>query len=711
MHKKCKSVLVAVSGIMLYGIAGHAAAFSLSWNDFDIEINSKFTVGAGWRLEERDNSLLGKLNVPGQQDMCRPDDCLDFSGNTAPIERLVKAEGGFFLHNGDDGNMNYDKGDMYSGISRFDSSLTVGWNDYLFKLSGIAYYDRANAILEETNFNTHFQPAQQKRRGRIQNRLSKHSEIREASIGSIFPFYGDRDLGVTVGYQRLRWGEANLHLFNTLDFINPLDATLARQPGLDLASLQIPTGMIYVTTDITDSLAIEAFYQFDWEPTRPDPAGSYFSTFDAAGGGDYAGIHLGQFVEDPKQRYQSEGLVGLLSSTTTTLRIEDEHLGDPEDGGQYGVKLGWYAENILNGTEFGFYYANYHSRLPLASGFASDASCTRDAAIPGNFAAAAVACNGFNGSINATGMGREPFPVDTAQVFLDYPEDIQLFGISFNTNIGNWSLAGEYSYRKDAPAQILLSDVLYALEQPAAPEEDIPIGPNELAAIIPPGSTPGPIAANGATFPGARSIFPDFLTQFRGRVPEPGDYVAGYERLDISQLVLTGIRILSSSNPIKADQIIFLIEAGATHVSDMPKPGELYFQGAGDMTHPSPGSDGTGQPEGEPVNTLNINPTQMTEGFADDFSWGMRTLIQATYNDLWGLGINLLPTVIAFADIEGIAPFPAQNYIEDNILIVPGLFFEIGQDWAGTILYQYHDGERNLLRDRDNISLSLSYSF
>ena len=101
----------------------------------------------------------------------------------------------------------------------------------------------------------------------------------------------------------------------------------------------------------------------------------------------------------------------------------------------------------------------------------------------------------------------------------------------------------------------------------------------------------------------------------------------------------------------------------------------------------------------------------MTEGFADRFSWGLRTLIRATYNDVFGWGINVEPTIIAFADIEGIAPFPAQNYVEDNLFIVPGLFFEIGQSWSGTLLYQYLDGENNLLRDRDNISFSLSYSF
>ena len=39
--------------------------------------------------------------------------------------------------------------------------------------------------------------------------------------------------------------------------------------------------------------------------------------------------------------------------------------------------------------------------------------------------------------------------------FIEYPEDIQLLGLSFNTVLGasGWALQGEYSLRRDAPLQ------------------------------------------------------------------------------------------------------------------------------------------------------------------------------------------------------------------------------------------------------------------
>ncbi|MGB1580615.1 MAG: DUF1302 domain-containing protein [Nevskiales bacterium] len=700
-------------------------AIDFDWRGLSLALDNRVTLGAAWRLEERDDNLLAKLNVPGQQDLCTPDDCLNLGGDPEPIRRLANAKGGFGLTNADNGNMNYDQYDMVSAIARLDSQLSFSWGEMYGKVNAVAFYDAVNADFDQFHYNTRWQPPSTKRSDDVEELVGKTAELREAFVGGLFPipFTDGRELVASVGSQRLRWGEANLHLFNTLDFINPLDAGLARVPGLDVSTINLPVGMLILGTDLNDVMALEFFYQYDWEPTRPDAAGSFLSTSDVGGSGEYAILGLGQFSEDPNKQFESNGAVSLISSATRTIIIEDEEFGYPEDGGQYGLKFSWYIDQLFNGTQLSFHYANFHSRLPYASTLAADASCAQDAAVPGNIAAALIACNGFNGSINPTGQGREPFPVDTLRLFLDYPEDIGLYGISFNSKLGSWAISGEYSYYQDMPLQILQSDLVFASLQNAAPPEDLPIGPLALAdpllSVLPAPlsevvsnlSSALPSQAN-LIFPGARSVFPDLLTRYRGRVPAPGEYVPGYERLDMGQLVINGVRVFSSSNPIKADSIIFIVEAGLTHVIDMPKLDELAFQGAGDFSHPTPGSDGSGQPAGQPVNTLSINPRQQTEGFAEDFSWGLRSLVRATYSNVFDSGINLLPTLIWFEDIEGISPSPMQNYVEGRRLIVPSLIVEFNQALSGSLVYQYHDGElTNLLRDRDNISISLSYDF
>ncbi|MGV8340559.1 DUF1302 family protein, partial [Pseudomonas aeruginosa] len=47
--------------------------------------------------------------------------------------------------------------------------------------------------------------------------------------------------------------------------------------------------------------------------------------------------------------------------------------------------------------------------------------------------------------------------------FIEYPEDIRMFGLSFSTTLPNgtaWS--GEVSYRPNAPVQLNTTDILFA---------------------------------------------------------------------------------------------------------------------------------------------------------------------------------------------------------------------------------------------------------
>ena len=43
-----------------------------------------------------------------------------------------------------------------------------------------------------------------------------------------------------------------------------------------------PQEQFYVNISPTDNLTVEAFYQFDWDDTEPDPVGSWFSSNDFA---------------------------------------------------------------------------------------------------------------------------------------------------------------------------------------------------------------------------------------------------------------------------------------------------------------------------------------------------------------------------------------------------------------------------------------------
>ncbi|HUR39675.1 MAG TPA: DUF1302 family protein, partial [Verrucomicrobiae bacterium] len=219
--------------------------------------------------------------------------------------------------------------------------------------------------------------------------------------------------------------------------------------------------------------------------------------------------------------------------------------------------------------------------------------------------------------------------------------------------------------------------------------------------------------ASASALPSASTIFPSYIADYRGFDNSSaatdingGQYIPGYERLQIGQFALTALQLFST-NPFASDDLLMVFEVGFTNVFDMPERNEVYFQGAGDQSHPSPGADGTGGGTGEG----RINPTQQTEGFADEFSWGLRSLIQLNYSNLFDVGLTVKPTLLAFWDVEGISPSPMQNYVEGSRWLVPSLFFEYGSAITGTLIYQYFGGSRNALSDRDNITASLSYAF
>lgn len=785
MRKAPRFVLLPVA----LALAGPASAL-----DFDLGENAslkmvnKFTIGAGVRTQDYKAENLGILNVPGQHDTCQLDDCVSFAidnpgtpqdeRNFVPNQTLLDARGGFFLHATDDGDMNYDRGEFYTGISKLNADWTLNWGDWIFKTNFVGYYDAVNKGFtvhrnntvqcsgpspsvecngaDANGFDTYtLGPAERARSGEIESRLAVRGEFREYFVTRSF-MLGDTEIFASLGNQRLRWGEANLTLLNTLDVINPQDAVLARQPGLALNELNLPVGMLTLGADVLEGVSVDGWWQYDWEPVRPEPSGSLLSNLsDVAGGGNYAVVGLGQYPEDPDAYWFSQGTTGLVSNSHRTIYVPDEGSHAPKGLDQFGLRVKWYLPDFNNGTELGFYFANYHSRLPYASVIASEDSCMRDSQ---NMNEAALACHGFNAASNrgqADVVGqriapercdprgcdmtaytaREPLPIDTMGLFLDYPESIQMYGISFNTTFGGWSFAGEYSYRPNVPAQLLLSDVVFAALQPAVPRMDIafadlvgvPLGADAPTAarvqelLTDAGADPS--AANAAV-PGADTVFPCYLCAYRGydntdpnNDINEGEVIRGYERIKLGQFSLTALQLFST-NPFGSDDLLFVYEVGFQHVVDMPEQnnklgeGGLFFQGSGDQSHPSQGADCTGDAAaGTTCTTLRINPTQQTEGFADDFAWGMRTLIQLNYSNVFDAGLTIKPTVLAFWDVNGIAPAPQQNFVEGNRWIVPGLFFEYGSDWSGTLLYQYFAGRYSMLGDRDNIAASITYAF
>jgi len=488
---------------------------------------------------------------------------------------------------------------------------------------------------------------------------------------------------------------------------------------------------------VVEGVNLETFYQYEWKPIRVDPVGSFFSSSDILGdGGEYAMLSFGKAPEDPGQLYEpwrnSDDPAAVTGSTSSRAILRDfseEKKRRPEDGGQYGAALRFFFEDLNNGTEIGLYHANYHSRVPSVSALAANATCIPNLGALGNPAtnlvALLAACqepgqrvladNLTTLLLNTAGADgefqpnndREALPLDSMRLVVVYPEDIRVWGVSFNTTLGSVAWSGEYAFRENLPIQIHTTDVIFAALQPAFPATDFSLGI--------------------ATLPGRRTAVPDFITQYRGIEINPGDYVRGYERMKVGQLGTTLLKTVGGDNWINASQVTLLLEMGMTHVIDMPKKSELQFQGGGVDTHISSGADGspginprdvrdaTGSPSSN-VNdddTLRQNPTAQRAGnFGTEYSYGYRLVTLTRYDDAFA-NVNLEFLNALFHDVEGTAPGLGQNFVEGRMQIISGVRFDYLSKWNGEVRYTWFTGgeDRDALRDRDNLMLSLGYQF
>ena len=721
------AVLVALA----YQMPAHAIDFE--FGEFTGSWKSSLSVGAAVRAEKADARLIGKTNI--NPALC-PDGCLSFTGDPAPNQRLVDAPGAFVGTNKDNGDLNYDQWDLVSGVTKLSTDLSGQYDNLNFKFGVLAFFDPVNYRFTESHPDTNFQPARTARPSNQGRPVGQDFQIKDAFIGGAFNLLG-QDFNATVGYQHIRWGESSFVVLNSINELQPPDARLLHQPGTPINEVFQSVPLLSFNTQLGEGLSLDLIYQFAWRRVNPDVGGTFYSFLDFYNADSFL-VSVGQFSEDPDRLQRIPFPINAISNSSLTAQVLPLSFAQPNNQGQGGFKLTWYLPEFNGGTELGFYGLNYHSRLPYVSVIATSESCARDA---NGFVDAFTSCNGFVGLNPETGL--EPAPIDSLKVFFDYPENNQVFGVSFNTNIGKWSLAGEYSVRPNLPLQVSVVDLFFAGLQPSLPRQDITLGlspqfiTQTIAALGPAigditTSNPQQLLGNvtgllnglptllGAvgsgdvfTLPSSRNAVPDFISGYRGQEIQPNQRIRGYERFTVDQLDLTGIRAIGASeNPFGADQVIILAEVGLTHIYGLPSIDRLQIEGGNNNnTHASPGADGTGRPNGTP-DARSLNPTQQRKGFASDFSAGYRILTRFEYNNVF-LGLNFKPALFFGHDAYGISPLPVQNFIEGTITYSISTEIENGGPWAGQLIYlgSTGGGTNNTQRDRDTFGFQISYTF
>src|SRR5690554_337422 len=444
----------------------------------------------------------------------------------------------------DDGRLNYEKGDFFSKIFKGSHDLELRYGNSGAFLRGNYWYD-----FETKDGSQRFYDIDDSGRHPLQKGAGV--QLLDAFVYHNY-FIGQNPGNVRLGRQVVSWGEG-VFIQNGINSINPIDASAFRRPGAELKEGLLPVEMLYLSQGLTENLTLEAFYQLKWRGTIADNCGTFFSSSDVVGRGCndrliYSGADVPQ---------------GQAGPYTYIARAKKDQ--DASDSGQFGVALRWFVPS-LNNTEFGFYAMNYHSRNPIYSNIAGR--------VAGPLAVAETGLSADLGPFDPTATPGLLRPVQGydgglggAGYFFEHPEDIRLYGISFGTDIGGTSVAGEISYRPNMPIQINTGDMSRTALMGAG--------------IAHPGVGGGQVAIPGTgqdnTHRGLTNL-------------NPGDYIRGYERKEFWQASMSAVHFID--RVMGASRLALIGEVGANYISGMKTGGGVTKFGRDSLFGQSPDADG-----------------------------------------------------------------------------------------------------------------------
>jgi hypothetical protein len=620
-------------------------ATQFNFGETSVQWDNTISYGVAWRTEAPDSSIVAP-------------------GNAAALG--LQGEGSSY--NFDDGTLNFKENGVYTNVVKYSTDLEINYKNYGGFFRAKAFYD--TEIMDGEREFVELNDATKDAAGSGYDLLDAFVWVNQD--------IGDMPATFRLGRQVVSWGESTF-IQGGINSINPVDAASFRRPGAEVKDGLLPVNMFYTSIGLSNDLSLEAFYQLEWEKTRPDPCGTLFSTSDFVSDGCGPVILAGN---DDERNYLALRDAEIDQGTSLANRVAPatERLADdePRDDGQYGLALRWYSE-ALGDTEFGAYYMNIHSRLPFINGAIT------------NYDTLGTITGTATGQINASATYDNRYPLYQ----VSYPEDQKLMGLSFaRATEGGTSIGGEISYRPDAPIQWNSFELLLA----------------------------------GLALPSSR-LFQDRLAEVGGVVATAtphqnaakfaGEILEGYDKMDIWQAQMTFIMFFD--RVLGADRLAVAAEIGATYIPDLPDLDDARFGRSGafglgdavgvDSVASAPGADLCLVGFGSGKSGANSNTDNCTnDGYVTKLSGGVRLRAGINYNNAFS-GVNVKPNISLSYD-KGNGPEPGSQFIDERLTAAVGVSFLYQYQTKVSLNYtNFSGGDYNAAKDRDNVSLAASYSF
>ncbi|GEM_PF-310778 len=336
--------------------------------------------------------------------------------------------------NKDDGNRSFERWDPVANRFSLLSEADLQWRDFGVFVRGTAFYDFVY-MGKSNNDSPGTHNSFQGNGGSLDDSKKFNDDV-EWSVGTRVELldaflYGEFEPAgaptqVRVGRQVVNWGESLFLIGGVGTSQNPLDATKLNTPGTELKEVFLPTGQVYAQTTLAEVFTLAGFYKWEWDETRLNEAGTFFSTSDFL-------FEAGETI-----------LVPIPGVGNLSIDHVDDH--EPADTGEWGVSTRYYSE-ALEGTEFGLYYLNYTEKIPMVKFRPTGGSYNSPHGGPWSDLVGAVP------GLTAETAAQLDY-VDGSSYYLDYAENVQLVGFSVSGAVGDANIGAEIVYRWDYPVAV-----------------------------------------------------------------------------------------------------------------------------------------------------------------------------------------------------------------------------------------------------------------
>lgn len=583
-------------------------------------------------------------------------------------------------------------------------------------------------------------------------------QLLDLNLTGEIPLPYDQSVQLRIGRQQVIWGEATLEFFDSINVLNPPNLNnFFRIGGNGLDDFYQPLNAISLSSTVADNINVSGWYALEFKPVQLPAEGGFYSPVNLGTnneGPDYLTIGFANTTPEP------DGIGTVLDSpltliTNTGTRAERLRDQKPNNAGKdFGLKLTYTADWLNNGTNLGFYFSNYTSRVPIVSFYSTSESCAKNTTNTVSFLLACPDIGALNALLdpnNPDGATSSTLGLDDLKFRLMYPDNIKMIGFSFNTSFGAVSAQGEIAYRPNDPLQVDIVDLAFAGlgpsfnncdHAPGCTGSTVGIGTQADGSVGLYGNSnyqtkDGPGAYNDTydlivgQLPGAGRSFPNFIIPYRGGtlgMNAPNSLIQGWERFKTLSIDLGATYVEGNTDftarLLHADQVIWLPEIGFRGILDLPPLDRLALAVPGTYTSPTAGADGSGADGSRQACSTNVacnygpdglrfSPHQAPLGlYPTQWSGGFGAVVLIRWDNILP-DISIDPTIIFKHDVFGHSPGYLSNYVQGRTLWDTNVEVRYRDRWSFNLGYQLWagGGNANLFRDRDTAKFFVKYSF